>query len=257
VTPPRRLVAIGGGGFLLDDPRLVQERYLLSLCAAPSPRVLYLGTAGGDGERGHLKFFRAFTALDCRPRTLSFFPYSMALDYAAAVLEADLVYVGGGNTVAMLAVWREFGFESALRAAYERGTVFAGISAGANCWFERYVTDSVPGGGVRPGLGWMPGAFCPHLDGEAWRQPIVHGLEGRVAAAGEHVMVQYVNEAWHEAVHDAPAGTAHGTLCLRRAAGDAALERIEPRALPEGAGAHAAAHTAAHAAGPAGAADGP
>jgi dipeptidase E len=231
VTPPRRLVAIGGGGFLLDDPRGLQERYLLSLCATPSPRVLYLGTAGGDGERGHLKFFRTFAALGCRPRTLSFFPYDMGLDYAAAVLDADLIYVGGGNTVAMLAVWREFGFDRALRAAYDQGILLAGISAGANCWFERYVTDSVPGGGVRSGLGWIEGGFCPHLDSEAWRQPVVEALDGRVAAAGEHVLVRFENEAWAEAVHDARAGTTAGTLCLRRAAPGEPLEPVMPRPL--------------------------
>jgi len=69
----------------------------------------------------------------------------------------------------MLAVWREFGFHEVLHAAWQDGTVFAGISAGANCWFERYITDSIPGGGSRAGLGWLPGTFCPHLDSEPWR----------------------------------------------------------------------------------------
>jgi hypothetical protein len=54
--------------------------------------------------------------------------------------------------------------------------VLSGISAGANCWFEHYVTDSVPGGGVRAGLGWLRGTFCPHLDSEPWRQPLLAGV---------------------------------------------------------------------------------
>ena len=69
-------------------------------------------------------------------------------DVGLAVREADLIFVGGGNTVGMLAVWREFGFDVALREAYQAGTVLAGISAGGNCWFERYVTgDGAPGAG--------------------------------------------------------------------------------------------------------------
>jgi peptidase E len=225
-TIGRCIVAIGGGGFLFDEPQLLQERYLVSLCRGTAPRALYLGTAGGDGERAQLKFIKAFTKLGCRADSLCFFPYDMRRDYAAAVRDADLIYVGGGNTVAMLAVWRAFGFADALRAAYDSGTVLAGISAGANCWFERYVTDSVPGGGVCDDLGWLPGVFCPHLDSEPWRQPVTQTLDGPVTAAGEGVMVRYENENWHEAV--ALAGAA---LCLRRGASGEALRKVAPRAL--------------------------
>ena len=222
----RRIVAIGGGGFLFDEPGLLQERYLVSLCDSPNPRVLYLGTANGDGERSQLKFIKAFTKLGCRADTLGFYLYDMHLDYAAAAYEADLIYVGGGNTPAMLAVWREFAFDAALRAAYDNGTVLAGISAGANCWFERYVTDSVPGGGVRDGLGWLPDSFCPHLDGEAWRQPIVRAQTGAMAAAGDGVMIRYDDETWAEAV--ALPGTA---VCWRRAAAGTSIVEVAPRVL--------------------------
>ena len=232
MTLPRRIVAIGGGGFLMDDASLVQERYLVSQCRRPQPSVLFLGTAGGDGERAQLKFMKTFSALGCRADTLAFFPYEMRRDYAAAVRNADLVYVGGGNTPALLAVWREFGFEQALRDAYDAGTLLAGISAGANCWFERYVTDSVPGGGVRAGLGWLPGTFCPHLDSESWRQPMLEAVHGTAAGAGEHVAVLYENEAWVEAVTSAPADKP--VTCWRRE-GEAALAPVVPRPLPAGA----------------------
>ena len=227
-TAIRRVVAIGGGGFLMDDTSLRQERWLLSLSGSPRPAVLFLGTAGGDGVVAQAKFFRAFTRLDCRPSSLLFFPYDMKCDYRQAVLDADLVYVGGGNTPAMLAVWREFGFDTVLREAYDGGTVMAGISAGANCWFDRYVTDSVPGGGVRPGLGWLPGCFCPHLDGEAWRQPVLSQQPAPSAGAGDGVVVLYEQETWAQAVHSC----AGAPLLWRREAGDAAPGMAAARALP-------------------------
>ncbi len=227
-NPPRRILAIGGGGFLMDDAGGLQERYLLSLARAPQPKVLYLGTASGDSERAQLKFMKAFTALGCAANTLPFFPYEMKRDYAAEVRGADIIFVGGGNTPAMLAVWREFGFDSALRQAYEAGTVLAGISAGANCWFENYITDSVPGGGTRAGLGWLPGTFCPHLDSEAWRQPMLRATQGRAVGAGENVAVLYENEAWVEAVSSAPGESA--AVCWRRQ-GDEALAQTAPRHL--------------------------
>lgn len=225
---PRRIAAIAGGGFLMDDDSGAQERWLLSLTGRERPSVLYLGTAGGDGERGQLKFHRTFARLDCRADTLPFFPYDMRRDYDRAVLDADLVYVGGGNTPAMLAVWREFGFDLVLRRAYEAGTVMAGISAGANCWFERYITDSVPGGGVRDGLGWLAGCFCPHLDSEPWRQPVLQAQPAPAVGAGDGAIVLYEDEAWIEAVCS-PGGTVPPVW--RRPHGGPAMAELQPRVL--------------------------
>lgn len=205
MTTVRRIACIGGGGFSEDDPSLHQERWLLSLvhgrAGGGRPSVLFVGTASGDRELHQLRFLRAFAPLDCRPSCLAFFPYDMRRDYRAAVVEADLVFVGGGNTPAMLAVWRSFGFDAALREALDGGTVLAGISAGANCWFERYVTDSVPGGGVRDGLGWLPGTFCPHLDSEVWRRPVLEAQASPWIGAGERVAVLFEDGRPVEAVH--------------------------------------------------------
>jgi len=214
----RKIVAVGGGGFLLDDTRLLQEAYIKSQCRAEVPRVLFLGTASGDSERAQVKFYRTFTELGCRPSTLAYFPFDMRRDYAAAALESDLIYVGGGNTVAMLAVWRTFGFDEVLRQAYAAGTVLAGISAGANCWFEHYITDSVPGGGTRSGLGILPGTFCPHLDSEVWRQPLLAQTVGVAAGAGENVCVLYENEQWCEAVQDRHSTQSNAPMCQHRSA---------------------------------------
>jgi dipeptidase E len=225
----RHIVAIGGGGFVMDDTSGAQERFMLSLCRTrEAPRALYLGTANGDGERAQLKFYKLFSDLGARCSVLPFYLYEMRRDYAAAARETDLIYVGGGNTPAMLAVWREFGFEHALREAYDGGTVLAGISAGANCWFEHYVTDSVPGGGVRDGLGWLPGTFCPHLDSEAWRQPMLAATTGAAVGAGEHVMVHFVDESPREALHSA---AGKPVMCVRRGVHDKSLEAWTPRAL--------------------------
>ena len=229
-----RIVTVGGGGFLLFDTRWLQERWILSqLRPTPNrrPRALFVGTASGDPERSQLNAIKTFTALGCEVDTLTFFPYDMKRDYAQAVLEADLVYVGGGNTVAMLAVWREFGFDAPLRQAFDGGTVLAGISAGANCWFERYVTDSVPGGGIRRGLGFVPGTYCPHLDSEAWRQSLLASCEPPAWGGGEHVLMRFDDGAFVEAVHAMPPHLKSPPMCRVRERGDTALREIEPRAL--------------------------
>lgn len=234
---PRTLVTVGGGGFLLHDKRLLQERYILSHARETpgrKPRALFLGTALGDAERTQLAFVKAFTALGCDADTLTFFPYEMHRDYASVAAEADVIYVGGGNTVGMIAVWREFGFDRALRDAWAGGAVLAGISAGANCWFERYVTDSVPGGGVREGLGLVRGTFCPHLDSEAWRQPMLSACDAPAYGAGENVLLRFEGDAMVEAVHDTPPHlAARAPACRVRVEGDAALRDVAPRWLRE------------------------
>jgi len=225
------IACVGGGGFLLDDTRFVQERWILSLLPEAKrarPRVLFVGTAGGDGIVGQLKAYKAFTQLGCDIASLPFFPYEMKRDYAAEARAADLIYVGGGNTVAMVAVWREFGFDRALHDAWQGGTLLAGISAGANCWFEHYVTDSVPGGGLRPGLGWIPGTFCPHLDSEPWRRPLLAGAPTLPAyGAPEGVVIRFDDGAMTEAVTDKD-----GASATIRLAGEPALREVPARRLP-------------------------
>jgi dipeptidase E len=216
MSGPGAIACIGGGGFLVDDMRGWQERHLLTLIRpprGPRPRVLFLGLAHGDAESRQLKAYKMFAPLGCELRTLPFFPYEMKRDYVAEAMEADLIYVGGGNTPAMIAVWREFGFDRALHEAWQGGTVLAGISAGANCWFEHYVTDSVPGGGVRAGLGWLRGTFCPHLDSEPWRAPLLAGVPNAPAYGVREGGVMIVRPgAEPEFVADKPGITANVRL---------------------------------------------
>ena len=96
-----------------------------------------------------------------------------------------MIYVGGGNTKSMLAVWREWGVPEILREAWESGIVLAGVSAGAICWFEQGLTDSWADR-LRPldCLGFLPGSCCSHYDSEPKRRPSYHQLlvNGEVGA---------------------------------------------------------------------------
>ncbi len=170
-----QIVAIGGGSFTVepDNPRL--ERYVLALTRKRRPRVCFLGTATGDADTYVAKFYSAFTRLGCRPTHISLF--ARTPDLREVLLGQDVIYVGGGNTKSMLAVWREWGIPAILREAWRRGIVLTGVSAGAICWFGAGVTDSWAGGlRALPCLGFLPGACCPHYDGETERRPSAHRL---------------------------------------------------------------------------------
>jgi dipeptidase E len=172
-----QIVVIGGGTFLTGDrdPRL--DAFTLALTGKPRPQICYLGTAGGDSERGLHAFYRAMSGLECRPTELTFFERAVE-DLEGFVAEQDVFWVGGGSTANLLAIWRLHGFDVLLRAAYERGAVLCGVSAGMNCWFESSTTDSFgPTLGPLPdGLGFLPGSACPHYDGEPERRPLYRRL---------------------------------------------------------------------------------
>ena len=120
---------------------------------------------------------------------------------------ADVVVIGGGNTANMLAIWRVHGVDVILREAWEAGIVLCGVSAGAICWFEDSVTDSYTFdlGPLHDGLGFLPGSFCPHYDGEPRRRPVYQDLLTRQVlpngyAADDCVAVTFRDQEFHEAV---------------------------------------------------------
>jgi peptidase E len=174
---------MGGGGFMVDRASQLDE-FMLSLSDAARPRVCFVSTPSGDSDRGIAAFFEAFTRRDCEPSCVRLF--GIPTDPAGHLATQDVIYVSGGNTANALAIWRLHGVDLALRAAWERGAVLGGVSAGANCWFECSVTDSFRADldPLHDGLGLLPGSFCPHYDGEERRRPVYRELVANGFPAG-------------------------------------------------------------------------
>jgi len=164
----------------MEPPGSPLDDFILSLTSRPNPRVVFLGTATGDSERYRVNFYDAYLTRKCRPIALPLFgrPERPPAD---VVDEADVIYVGGGNTANMLAIWRVHGVDRAVRDAWERGAVLAGVSAGAICWFEFGLTDSFGPLAPLPCLGFLGGSMAPHYDVEADRRPALQ----RMVASGE------------------------------------------------------------------------
>jgi dipeptidase E len=172
----KQIIAMGGGGFSMEPDNLALDRFVLSQSPKKHPEICFLPTASGESQEYIIKFFTAFSTLDCRPSVLSLFR-PPTKDLRTYILDKDILYVGGGNTRSMLALWREWGLDMILLEAYNEGSILAGVSAGANCWFDQCTTDSVPGEiGMLAGLGILPGSFTPHYNGEAERRPALHQM---------------------------------------------------------------------------------
>jgi dipeptidase E len=167
----RHIVACGGGGWSSDHghgPGPL-ERYILGLAPAEAPRVCLLPTASGDSDWLVARFYEAFAQIPCRPSHLPLFR-SHPDGLEEYLLSQDVIYVGGGSSANLMAVWQVHGLGAILRRAWERGVVLSGVSAGAICWFASGLTNSLgPGFSPVAGLGLLEGGFCPHADSDPGR----------------------------------------------------------------------------------------
>jgi dipeptidase E len=201
---PKQIVAMGGGGFSMEprNPRL--DRYVLSLTGKSRPRVCFVPTASADSVTYTARFHRAFNVLGCITTDLPLFRRDTR-DPVKHLLAQDVIYVGGGNTANLLAIWRVHGIDRAMREAWRRGIILCGVSAGMICWFECSVTDSFgPLNRLNDGLRLLPGSACPHYDGEGNRRPMYHRLikNGFPAgfAADDGAAIHFVGRKVHRCV---------------------------------------------------------
>jgi dipeptidase E len=228
----RRIVAMGGGGFSMEPGNSLLDEFVLSLARSARPRVCFLATASGDADSYTARYYRAFAALDCRPTDLELFRRDV-LDLESFVRGQDIIYVGGGNTANLLAVWRAHGLDRILRRAWEEGVVLCGLSAGMNCWFTQSVTDSFGVSRLAPlrdGLGLLSGSCCPHYDGEAQRRPTFQALisAGDLAdgwAADDGAALVFQGETLSEVVASRPEAAGYR---VARAAGSQCTEQRVP-----------------------------
>ncbi|MBK8022575.1 MAG: peptidase E [Chloroflexi bacterium] len=210
----QQIIAMGGGGFSMEPDNLALDRYILDQAGIERPKVCFLPQASGESQDYVLRFYKAFATLPCTPSNLSLFQPHTA-DLEDFLLSQNVIYVGGGNTKSMLALWREWGLDRILRKALEQGVVLAGISAGAICWFEQGTTDSIPGGlSVLPCLGFLEGGCSPHYDGEAERRPTLHRfvVSGEIRpthAFDDGAAGHFIDGVLHAAVSSRPAARAY------------------------------------------------
>ena len=216
----RQIVAIGGAAFSADPENLAVERYILDLTGKRRPAVCFVPTASAEPPDRIARFEDAFTRMGATPSSLRLFQRTP--DLRALLLAQDVIYVGGGNTKSMLAVWREWGLPELLREAWRAGIVLAGVSAGAICWFESGVTDSWADR-LAPltCLGLLPDACCPHYDSELDRRPSLHEFVVSevlpdTLALDDGAAVHFVGRRLHRAVAWRPAA---GVYRVRRQRG--------------------------------------
>ncbi|MDP6663824.1 MAG: peptidase E [SAR202 cluster bacterium] len=170
----RKIVAIGGG-VLRDGETDAMDRFILDYSGAAKPRVLFVPTASSDSEEYVEAFNEVYGAkLGCDVDVLYLLGRDPSTDeLAEKVLSADIVYVGGGNTLKMMRRWRRLGVDRLVAEVWDKGTVLCGVSPGAICWFSHGHSDSMSFYSdddwkyvAVKGMGFVDALACPHYDSD-------------------------------------------------------------------------------------------
>jgi dipeptidase E len=223
----RQVVAFGGGGFSQDGGNPLLDDYVLGLSGEPSPRVCFLPTASGDADHYIVRFYNAFRDRT-RPSHISLFRRERGVaDIRSHLLAQDVVYVGGGNLISMLGVWRAHGLDAILREAYEGGVILCGLSAGSLCWFAEAASRYQDEVNRVPALGFLPHSNAVHYC-DAQRRRAFHRLllEGMPAgyAAEDGAALRFVDGELAEVVASRPEA---GAYWLERRGGRIVETRLE------------------------------
>jgi len=169
------IVAIGGGEINKHETFAIDQE-IIKLSCKKRPRVLFIPTASSDSQEYINDFIDYYgNYLDCKVDVLLLIKQSVTTKkISEKFLNSDIVYVGGGNTLMMMNVWRKLGVDKILKKAYQKNIILCGISAGAICWFNFGVSDSRRFKNLEAqlikvrGLGFISGLLCPHYHSEKY-----------------------------------------------------------------------------------------
>ena len=180
-----KIIAIGGGE--MGRPRENGGRYptetisidkeIIVQSGKKNPKLLFIPTASSDSI-GYFEIIKKhFSKLGCKVSVLYLIKEKVSKkEIENKILSSDIIYVGGGNTLAMMTLWRKLGVDKVLKKAHKKGIILSGLSAGAICWFESGNSDSrkFTSGSNKlikvTSLGLVKALCCPHYDVESHRQ---------------------------------------------------------------------------------------
>ncbi len=207
----RKIVAIGGGeigrpGFPVETTLIDKE--IIRLSGKSKPNLLFIPTASSDSE-GYFKVVEKHFGkrLGCNVSCLWLIKEKPSKDkISEAINSADIIYVGGGNTLKMIRIWRKYGVDKMLIKAWKNGTVLSGLSAGSICWFSNGLSDSRrfknPNAGLIKvsGLGLIPALHSPHFDSEPERRVelsrIMKNTKGVAIALENCCAIEFVDDKY-------------------------------------------------------------
>lgn len=165
-----KIVAIGGGELRFNETLSI-DKFIVQFSETPNPKLLFIPTASGESQ-GYIEIVRRIYGeqLGCTVDTLLLSGSGITEnEIRQKILSSDIIYVGGGNTVRMMEIWRENKVDKYLKEAYKNNIVLSGLSAGSICWFQKGHSEFRNSDGCwdytqAPGIGLIPAIHYPHYN---------------------------------------------------------------------------------------------
>lgn len=133
-----------GGGEMRDLETFAIDKKIVESTGMKSPKALFIPTAS-DEPQGYIDLFNYVYGekLGCNTDVLLLLEGKTSTDESRKkIMDADIIYVGGGNTRKMLQVWEKYEIDNSLKVAHKNGKILSGLSAGSICWFKSGHSDS-------------------------------------------------------------------------------------------------------------------
>ena len=191
----KKIIAIGGGGFTHQADESL-DQFVVDQSKKTNNKIGFLATASNDDKKKISLFYNRFENTESE---LSHFNLTSDVNgFSKWILNQDIVYIGGGNTKFMLEIWKNNMLENIFKKAYESGIILSGVSAGAVCWFEWILSDSVsPGFKPLKGINLISGSCTPHSSNieriNQFQQDIKNGKLPHGIAIDDGVAVVFID----------------------------------------------------------------
>tara|TARA_B100000965_G_scaffold400316_1_gene421999 strand:- start:92 stop:784 length:693 start_codon:yes stop_codon:yes gene_type:complete len=191
----KKIIAIGGGGFTHQADESL-DQFVVDQSKKTNNKIGFLATASNDDKKKISLFYKRFENTESE---LSHFNLTSDVNgFSEWILNKDIVYIGGGNTKFMLEIWKNNMLENIFKKAYESGIILSGVSAGAVCWFEWILSDSVsPGFKPLKGINLISGSCTPHSSNieriNQFQQDIKNGKLPHGIAIDDGVAVVFID----------------------------------------------------------------
>lgn len=207
----KKIVAIGGGE-IRNSETLAIDKEIIRLTQKKRPKLLFIPTASSDSE-GYFKGVDSYFGekLGCKTDVLYLLKETPSpKEIKDKILDSDIIYVGGGNTLKMMRLWRRLGVDKILKTAWQKGIVLCGLSAGSICWFDSGHSDSMSFYNPKKwkyinvsGLGFIKGIHCPHYDNETLGVPrkthfsnMIQKIGGMGIAIDENCAIEFLDDKY-------------------------------------------------------------
>ena len=191
----KQIIIVGGGGFTHNQDKDL-DQFLLDQINKESCSIGFLPTASGDDSKKTELFYKRFENTDLK--VSHFDLVSNVKGFENWLSKLDAVYIGGGNTKFMLNLWKKNNLIEIFKEIYNSGIILSGVSAGAACWFDCFLTDS-DGPGFKPlnGIGIISGSFTPHysdvIRADKYRESIKNKTLPNGIAVDDGVAVLFID----------------------------------------------------------------